>query len=193
MAASAIANMKWRLRRLASGLEWLLVVALASSAFAIGFHYFAVIPAVNRVERLRNQVERLQAAQSQSKKVTAPQDVRAQLDAFYSALAPRERMADLLYRLHKVADGQELLIDQADYRPIPDPDGRLLRYELTLPVIGSYPEIRRFLAQTERELPGLSLDGVVFQREKIEDDFLGAQLKFTLFVDMRRAGGRGSQ
>jgi hypothetical protein len=74
------------------------------------------------------------------------------------------------------------VLDQAEYRPLPDPEGRLTRYQILLPAKGTYPEVRRFLVQAGSEIPGLAVDGISFQRQQIGDSALEAQIKLTLFL-----------
>jgi len=88
----------------------------------------------------------------------------------------------MLRRLHLNAEDQGLVLLQAEYRPVPDSEGKLVRYQILLPAKGTYPEIRRFLSQASRELPGLAIDGINFQRQQIGDAVLEAQIKLTLFL-----------
>jgi hypothetical protein len=183
MDAGVFAHVNWRLRSLARGLDWTLAAALVLVAFNVAFYFFAVGPATARTEQLRAQSAQLNADRERMPGAAAPRDPRAELADFYGALAPRERVPDLLRRLHQIASAQGLAVEQADYRPVADPHGRLTRYQLTLPAKGTYPEVRRFLAHAGKELPGLALDGVAFQRQQAGDELVDAQVKLTLFVD----------
>jgi type II secretory pathway component PulM len=183
MDAGTFAHVNWRLRGLARGLDWTLVVALALIAFNVAFYFSAVGPSVARTEQLRAQAAQLNADHERVPGAAVQRDPRMELADFYGALAPRERVPDLLRRLHQIASAQGLAVEQADYRPVPDPHGRLTRYQLTLPAKGTYPEVRRFLAHAGKELPGLALDGVAFQRQQAGDELIEAQVKLTLFID----------
>jgi hypothetical protein len=188
MAAANLALVTWRLRRLARGLDWTASLALGLAAFNVAFYFSAVAPAADRATELRAETARLRAATAGvAQEAAAVHDPQADLAAFYSAMARPAQIPDLLRRLHRAAADQGLLIEQAEYRPVPDPDGRLTRYQILLPARGTYPEVRRFLAQAKRDVPALALDGVAFQRQQIGDEMLEAQIKFTLFVETRAA------
>ena len=177
----------WRLRRLARGLHWTMVLALGLVAFDVAFHYSAVGPVLQERTRLRAEAAKLHAALNDSpvRDATAPGDPGADLAAFYAALARPANAPDLLRRLHRTAQANGLRLEHGEYRPLADPGGKLTRYQILLPAKGTYPEVRRFLAQAGREIPGLSLDGISFQRQKIGDEALQTQIKFTLFLSMQ--------
>jgi hypothetical protein len=177
----------WRLRRLARGLNLTMVLALGLAAFDVPFYYSAVAPVLQERTRLRAEASKLHATLegSPAREASAPRDPEADLAAFYAALARPANAPELLRRLHRAAQTHGLRLEQGEYRPLADPGGKLTRYQILLPAKGTYPEVRRFLAQAGREIPGLSLDGISFQRQKIGDEALQAQIKFTLFLSMQ--------
>jgi len=177
----------WRLRRLARGLHWSTVLALGLVAFDVTFYYSTVAPVMQEQTRLRSEASKLHAALEGSpvRDASAPGDPEADLAAFYAALARPANAPELLRRLHRTAQAHGLRLEQGEYRPLADPGGKLTRYQILLPATGTYPEVRRFLTQAGREIPGLSLDGISFQRQKIGDEALQAQIKFTLFLSMQ--------
>jgi hypothetical protein len=109
-------------------------------------------------------------------------DPRVELAQFYAALAQPANVPDMLRKLHRAARDQGLTLDQAEYRPLSEPEGNLTRYQIVLPAKGTYPEVRRFLVQAAGDVPGLAVDGVSFQRQQIGDAAVEAQIKLTLFL-----------
>jgi hypothetical protein len=57
----------------------------------------------------------------------------------------------------------------------------LLRYQITLPVKGSYASIRGFLRRVLRDIPSLSLDGIAIQRQNVGDEAVEVQIRFSLY------------
>ena len=57
-----------------------------------------------------------------------------------------------------------------------------MRYQIVLPVKGSYLQVRRFLAQAMRDTPGLALEGISFQRQEGDAPVLEAQLRLTVYL-----------
>jgi hypothetical protein len=60
--------------------------------------------------------------------------------------------------------------------------GRIERYEIVLPVAGSYPQLREFLKRALVEIPVLSLDQLTLKRESRDDGAVHAELKMTLHL-----------
>ena len=57
-----------------------------------------------------------------------------------------------------------------------------MRYEIVLPVSGSYPQIRDFLRRSLDEVPVLSLDQLSLKRESRNDSAVHAELRMTLHM-----------
>lgn len=172
----------WRLKRAAHGMGWPLALAFALLAFGAGFYFSTLYPAQAEVESLRLRVAHHQANAGGEVEQAAPALPEAQLTAFYAQFPGPEDAPETLRRLHRLGRDAGLVMDRGEYRPQRDAGGKLLRYQITLPVRGAYPQVRRFLSQVLEETPGLALDGVGFQREHGEARQLEAQLRLTLFV-----------
>lgn len=186
MDALRAPHLNWRLRRLSRGMDWTLTLALGLAAFGAAFYFSTVAPALAYKAELRERFAHLRAASSPlAEDVRDARDPHADLVTFYASLAQPGKVPDMLRRLHRAAADQGLVVEQSEYRPLPDPAGRLVRYQILLPARGSYPQVRRFLAQATRELPALAVDGVTFQRQQVGDELLDAQVKLTLFVQGR--------
>ena len=60
--------------------------------------------------------------------------------------------------------------------------GKLWRYEIVLPVHGTYPQVRVFLAQVLTKIPHLALQSVSFERQKVGDAMIEANIRLTLYL-----------
>ncbi|MEQ1880743.1 MAG: hypothetical protein ABL878_07190 [Burkholderiales bacterium] len=183
-----LALVGWMLRRLARGKDWTVFLALALIVFDVGFYFSSVAPVRQEASRLHEEVSNLASAPNRPTVhalAVDSGDSLADLAAFYATLARPAEAPELLRKLHRSAQAHGLTLERGEYRPVPDPGGKLTRYQILLPTRGSYQEVRRFLAKAGREIPGLSLDGVGFQRDKIGDGALRAQMKFTLFLSVQ--------
>jgi Tfp pilus assembly protein PilO len=174
----------WRVRRALRSMGWPAIGGLALAVFAAGLYLSSALPLQAQVEELHARVRQLEERVGSVPARSAQlQDPDAQLTAFYEGL-PRARQApEVVRRLHSSARQSGLVLERGDYRPLPDPSGKLLRYQIQLPVRGDYPQVKAFLARA-LQTPGLALDGIGFQREE-NSQALEAQLRFTVFL---RAG-----
>jgi Type II secretion system (T2SS), protein M subtype b len=183
MGRSSFQFLIWRLHRL--GRRMSLPAAAALMVLAINVMVFVslVAPALERRSALSLELETMRnESRSSEAVVTKTRSPADDLALFYGALARLETAPDLLQKLHETAGLQQLKVEKAEYRPVADPGGKITRYQIVLPARGTYPAVRKFLALAGREVPGLALDGINFQRQKIGDEQLQAQIKFTLFL-----------
>lgn len=91
--------------------------------------------------------------------------------------------AAALRRLFDAADGAGIELARGDYRLVQDQAAGYRPYQLTLPVYGTYPAIRAFLAGVLADEPALALNGLLLRREAIESPDLEATLRFTLYLE----------
>jgi hypothetical protein len=89
---------------------------------------------------------------------------------------------EVLRQLFAAAAKNGLVLDQGDYTLSGEKAGETHRYQISLPVAGSYPALRAFLALALNDNPALALNHVEMERGVIEDTKLVASLRFTLFL-----------
>jgi Type II secretion system (T2SS), protein M subtype b len=105
-----------------------------------------------------------------------------QLARFYGSFPDLAAVPDVLARIYRAAGAEGLSLEQGEYRIVSERSGSLLRYRITLPVRGPYPQVRRFLAAALREAPFVALDSVSFQREGIGEAIVEAQIRLTIYL-----------
>jgi hypothetical protein len=171
----------WRIRRALSGLSWTGAVGVVAIVFATGFYISTLAPLNAQIEQGRDELAALYAQYGDAARRTEPDSPQHQLDTFYEHLQSQEYVAEVVRRLHRNARAVGLRFERGDYRPLRDASGKVLRYQITLPLLGSYPKVRRFLAQSMDEEPALALEGIGFQKESTRGR-LETQVNFTLFV-----------
>lgn len=91
-------------------------------------------------------------------------------------------LPDQLAQLHGVARATGIVMRQGEYRLLREGDARLRRYQVMLPVRGSYRGVRQFVTASLRTLPNAALEQVSFQRPRIEDGEVEAQLRLTIYL-----------
>ena len=167
----------WLLRRHASTIA--LGAGLALALFALAVQQLVLPPLAAQLQALRSDAEREAPARQALER---PDGARAQLAAFYRHFDRGLGLADHLGTLHGAALQAGIAFNRADYRLATAPDRRLDRYQIVLPVRGSYPAIRSFIALTLHDLPTVSLDQVQLQRREVGETEVDAQLVFTLHL-----------
>jgi len=122
------------------------------------------------------QEDRARLEKALSKKPGAP---TTNLNAFYGFLESKDDTTDALAKLHAIGTATGVELQSGSYRA-QQAAGRLERYELALPVSGSYAQIRDFLNRALAEIPALSLDQMTLRRDGRNDAAVHAELRLTL-------------
>jgi Tfp pilus assembly protein PilO len=134
------------------------------------------------VEPLKEQNAMLEQRAARSARAAAPPDSAAQKVAeVYRVLQKPEEVTDWLAKLHGIGTATGVQLKSASYRT-QQADGRIVRYEVTLPVDGSYPQIREFLKRGLAEIPVMSVDQLTVKRETRKDSAVHAELRLTLHM-----------
>jgi Tfp pilus assembly protein PilO len=146
------------------------VGAIALLAAALFFSNFMVKPLEQRNALLKESASR--------KTNTAPSGEKVAV--VYAYLQKDEDTTDWLAKLHGIGTATGIQVRAASYRTQPA-EGRIVRYEIVLPVTGSYPQIRDFLKRSVAEIPVMSIDQVTLKKEE-KKGALHAELRLTLHM-----------
>jgi len=168
----------------AVSLGWPGILGLALLIAIGGFYVSTLAPQQLRIDELRKEAVHLRQRANQSNNA-APQAPAEKLAAFYAFFPPSTDLPDLLGKIFDAAKRQSLALEHGEYRPLKDSVGNLMRYQFTLPVRGSYPQIRKFVDVALAEVPALSLDSIQFERRKIGEATVDAKLKLVVFLGTR--------
>jgi len=152
----------------------------ALSVLAAGFAFLMLVlqPLEARNAQFARKLARLERPQATGSSGIPPAQ---QLAVFYQRLQAEQPATGWLDRLHATAKLAGLELRTGEYR-MKDAGQRVARYEIALPVAGSYPQIRDFLNNALNEIPVLSLDQVNFSRQRANDGRIQADLHFTLHL-----------
>jgi hypothetical protein len=91
----------------------------------------------------------------------------------------------LLAKIYGAAERQSLKLEQGEYRAVADNVSKLTHYQVMLPVKGTYPQVRKFVASALTEVPNLSLESIQFERQKVSDTIVDAKIKMVLYLGRR--------
>ena len=159
-------------------------ISLGLLLVTVLFYFAAVRPLEGEFAALRNSVAALELRQSMPQETAQSQqsDPVRQLQEFYKFFPQAGQVSDDLAKLHAVAATHRVQLQQGNYRMVEDRRGKLLMYEISLPVKGEYSQLRKFMSQALTDIPHLGLDSVLFQRQKVGETMLESQIKFTLYL-----------
>jgi Tfp pilus assembly protein PilO len=178
-------RLRWTSRRWLRTLGKPGVLAIGILVVFPPFYFSAIAPAQERLDAarrgtlsLREQI--LHASQSLGGMRRTPAE---QLAEFYR-IFPQERNApQWLKKLFALAEKNGLSLQEGEYKANRDKVGRLMRFQMVLPVKGEYPQIRRFLAALPAEIPVIALENVQFSRQNVADPVVEARIRLTLYLE----------
>ena len=175
----AIHRLQRLLRR--HGVPMLAGVLLALGAAA--FYAAAVLPLRAELAELQQQTTAAQQRlRSGAFAAVAPRaSVSEQLRTFHAFFPKVDSAPHWLETLHALGQGYGLTIRSGEYRLERRPETPLLRYHVTLPVTGSYGQVRQFITHALQEMPAASLDDVQLRREAGVADRVEARLRFSFY------------
>jgi len=103
------------------------------------------------------------------------------IGAVYQYLEKPEATTDWLAKLYAIGKATGVELQSATYKT-QNTGGRLQRYEIVLPLTGSYTQMRDFLKRSLAEIPVLSLDQISLKRENRREGTVQAELRLTLHM-----------
>lgn len=163
------------------------VVGLAGGALVlVGLLYGAlvVLPQWQQLQQQQQLSEEAQAQLQQFKRgdLKLPQVPQHELEDFHKQLPAQPQATVAIDRIYSLAKAERISLARGEYALGVDPKTQLARYQILLPVRGSYPQIRRFVHALLGQLPALVLEDVDLQRKKIGDSELTGRLRMTLYL-----------
>lgn len=147
--------------------------AVALLAVAMAFQGLVLQPLEERAARLGEKASRLAPA--------AQDGAGGKVAAVYDYLKKDEDTTDWLAKLHGIGTATGIQVRAATYSTKPA-EGRIVRYEIVLPVAGSYAQIRDFLKRAQAEIPVMSIDQVSLKKDEKKGAAIHAEMRLTLHM-----------
>ncbi|MEO8717693.1 MAG: GspMb/PilO family protein [Burkholderiales bacterium] len=144
-----------------------------------GFWLSALKPAEDEIAAQRFALDRLRARSPYQPVASGGRE--EELRRFQSLFPSTAGLTDELERVHRLARRAGLDLAQGDYR-LERRTAGLWSYRVTLPVRGTYPQLRDFVAAILKDMPVVSIDALRFERKKALDSQLDAQIRLTVHV-----------
>jgi hypothetical protein len=173
-----------RLRRILEALGAPGVIGIGVLVFCLPFYRASVAPAEREVAKRSAAAAKTTRLAGQP--VSAP-DGAADLERFYRRFPTLDALQSELEAIYAHARASKLQLAQGEYRL--EKGVGLAAYRVTLPVRGSYAQVRQFIGHVLKDMPTASLDAVRFDRRKAGDAQLEAQVRLTIYL--RPVEGKG--
>lgn len=178
-------RVRWTARHWLHRMGWPGVLGIGILAMCPAFYLSTIRPEQARLDSARHSVSRLHeqlalAGKSPNGVEHSPED---QLAEFYSKFPQEGCSPQWMEKLVALAASRGLTLNDGEYKATHERVGKLVRYQMTLPVMGEYPQIRKFLTDLPGALPVVALENVQFERKKVADPNVEAKIKLVLYLE----------
>ncbi|EJM75510.1 Pilus assembly protein, PilO [Pseudomonas sp. GM49] len=160
------------------------LAGLAMLVLALSYGLVGLLPDWESLQSLSQQTREATEylAKVEDGSVAAPVVPQRQLDDFRSKLPSQPQATLAIDKIYALAAQERITLSRGEYSLGVDPKTHLARYQILLPVRGSYPQLRRFLHALLGQLPAVVLEDVEFQRKNIADTDLTGRIRMTLYL-----------
>lgn len=179
------ARIRWIMRRWFDNVGWLGVAAIGLLVVCLLWYFSALRPMQQHLNDVRGSVAELRerTARGDQANLSSMRSPAEQLAEFYRAFPAERYSPQWLEKLIAIAQQNNLVLNEGEYKTTREKVGRLVRYQIILPVRGQYPQIREFLAAIPAEIPIIALENVEFERENISADTVQARIRLVLYLE----------
>lgn len=176
-------DIQWWGRRLARRLGLPGVAGLLLAVLVPAILLGGVLPVQRDVAAMQQQLAHKPAHPISAEPVATPeQSLSADLETFRMKFPTVDQLSGQLDALFSLCEKHGLAVDKGEYALVEKSGGALRRFEVTLPVVGSYPQVRALVLEVLEKLPAAALSDVAMEREKIADGRARATLRLVFFV-----------
>lgn len=176
-------RLRWKANRLLPLLGWPGILAVGLLVMCIPFYFSTIRPMQANLEALQFDLNSSRDRSLSHAAIDHSLDTPSeQLAEFYKFFPSEKASPHWLGLMVEIADKKGLALNHGEYAVVRDNVGQLRRFKITLPVQGTYPQIRQYLATLIAEVPSMSLENVQFERKDITDTDLQAKIKLVLYL-----------
>ncbi len=179
----ALGRSRWALRLWAVRIGPLGRLGLGFAALGVVLYLAAVLPSQSDVSRGQEEASSLQDKIRREIEQAGPtlSGPAEELDRFYTFIPPDSGVSNALRKVYRISAEQGLQLEQAEYRVAAEGQGRVFRYEVAFPVLGTYPQIRLFLRRVSAEIPSAVPDKVNFEYQDEKSGQVRARISLLLY------------
>lgn len=160
------------------------VIGIGLIVFAAAFHMSANLPTEAKITKLRTTAATLQKKLQSSGSIARDTKLVGsdQLAAFYAFFPRSDSTADWLARINEAARASNVTLQSGEYKYERRSEQKLARYQITLPMVGTYGQMREFIGTVLSQVPAASLDEVTLRRDNVASQRIEARVRFTLYL-----------
>jgi len=156
----------------------------------VGLLMFAAVHFLSAALPERERVAELKQTAARASRTTAPEagrdsDIAEDLSTFYSFFAESRSLPGALAIMNAAVDSSGMAFEAGEYRLSRDGALKLARYEVMVPLHGSYAQVRNFVAALLQDMPHVAIDDVVIKRDSVDATTIEARLRLSIYLALK--------
>lgn len=178
--------MTWKIRHLTRRLGPAGLTGITLLAVTLAVLFIGILPLRDEIDSLRTELAARPLNPLPVVPVLPPDQILAQELAVFQARFPTvDELSDELDALFILTRDKGLELNKGEYALVEKAGGALRRFEVTLPVTGTYSEIHGLILDVLEKLPSTALADIALERGKVADGQAAVILRFVFFVRKR--------
>lgn len=173
--------MKQQIKQVKEQLGWQGISGIVMLVFAGAFQMLELQPLEQETKFMHSRLDVTGVKVNTGQRTFNLDDRQQELGEFLDSLPAGQDVTDILASIAVVAEASGVELKQAEYR-LDNKNKPRVEYGLFFPVQGGYANIRHFVSRVLADHPAIALDQINFQRDRINDTILKAEIRFTIFL-----------
>jgi len=180
MESILIYKVAFYLRNIQYRIGYFGVLGLSMLVVAIALYFSLNLPQTRHLHSVEAARAQLSTHQSQPDKLKTPQHILS-AEAFFKQFPDSVQKDTSLKTIIAIAEQNALTLVTGKYETLIKESGSVVFYQISFPLEGNFPQIKRFLATTLNTLPNAALSHLRLHRPSIESNQIEADVIFTLY------------
>ncbi len=158
------------------------VIGLSLCIFSLAALFSANGPLHQQVSSKAIDLENARQHTSQGSRDQLPDVQAASAQRLVNELPSRNDLPQIMGQVVSIAAASGITLDRGNYDFSTTDSSAIASYSLSLPVRGTYPQVRKFVENTLAAIPVLALDSMRFERNEVSEQTIAADLEFAILV-----------
>jgi len=146
-----------------------------------------ILPTSSKLAKLNLELSQLKSTHSNLEQAA---NTKGQLDVAQKFYLHLPLQADANNKIAEILDAAKvagLVSNKTEYMPQAVPTSAMIKYQIKMPVLGSYMQIRQFIKQVLNSHPSLALNAINLKRNDINNDAVEANIQMTLYLQKTKS------
>lgn len=170
-----IVTQKWRL------LSMIAFMLLLNMAFSVAISAY-LLPSVASLQTKWSEMRQKAASSAKVDVGAMYRQGSADLDALIAAIPEKREFARMLSDLLEAAAASNVEVGTISYKPEQLKEERLLSYQLSLSVRGSYAGVKSYLSDLQKSQELQVVDNVSFSNNDVYDENVAMDVRLTVYL-----------